>query len=127
MAHFLSPMLKDPAQPWTLRLRDGGTVLANTVEPAFASASRNRGLLGRDSLAPGTAIILAPCGAVHTWFMRFDIDVVYCDRDGRVLKCVAGLRPWRFSGVLRRGFAVIELAAGHGPLPEVGDVVELAR
>ena len=124
MAHFLSPLLRDPSVARTLRVR-GGHVIATRVEAAFDSRTRNRGLLGRDSLASGTALVLAPCGAVHTWFMRFTIDVIFCDRDGRVLKTAVRLRPWRLAAVWRRGFAVIELASGTTTLPAVGDQIEL--
>ena len=125
MPHFLSPLIRDPTAPWILRVRGRDAALAPRVEAAFDSRARNRGLLGRDALPDGTALVLAPCGAVHTWFMRFTIDVIYCDREGRVLKTVRNLRPWRMSLVWRRGFAVIELATG-ARLPRAGDVIELA-
>jgi uncharacterized membrane protein (UPF0127 family) len=126
MSHFLNPLVRDPAAAWILRVRGRDTVIATRVETAFDSHARNRGLLGRDALPAGTALVLAPCGAVHTWFMRFTIDIVYCDREGRVLKTVAALRPWRMSMVWRRGFAVIELATGAS-LPGAGDVIEVAK
>lgn len=88
-----------------------GQVVAETVVAAFDSASRNKGLLGRDSMAPRSAIIIAPTSAIHTWFMRFDIDVAFVDRDGRIVKMRNRLRPWRLFGALR-AFAAIELPAG---------------
>ena len=125
MAHFLSPLVRDPTAAWTLHVRGRDAVLATRVEAAFDSRTRKRGLLGRDGLPKGTALVLAPCGSVHTWFMRFTIDVIFCDREGRVLKTAVGLRPWRMSAVWRRGFAVIEVASGAPNLPSVGDEVEL--
>jgi uncharacterized membrane protein (UPF0127 family) len=125
--HFLGAIVKDPDRPWTLRVRGSGRLVASRLEGAFDSRTRNRGLLGRDGLPPGAALLLAPCTAVHTWFMRFSIDVIFCDRDGRVLKTAVDLRPWRMSGVLRRGFAVIELASGAAALPRVGDELELVE
>lgn len=86
-------------------------VLASHIEPAFDSSSRRTGLLGRDHLAEGNALVLAPCSAVHTFFMRFPIDVVHVARDGRVLRMRESLRPWRISGAWR-AYATIELAAG---------------
>jgi uncharacterized membrane protein (UPF0127 family) len=127
MSHFLSPMVRDPAAAWTLRVRGRDEALATRVEAAFDSATRKRGLLGRDGLPPGTALVLAPCAAVHTLFMRFTIDVIYSDRQGRVLKTVSSLRPWRLSAVWRRGFATIEMASGAAELPRVGDQLELSK
>jgi uncharacterized protein len=74
--------------------------------------SRLRGLLGRDSLGRGEALLIRPASSIHTFFMRFAIDVVFVDRGGVVLTVVPALRPWRFAG--RRGArCVLELASGE--------------
>jgi hypothetical protein len=71
-----------------------------------------RGLLGRRSLASGEGLLLKPASSVHTFFMRFPIDVVFLDRDLRVLSIAHDLRPWRAAG--RPGArAVLELPAGE--------------
>jgi uncharacterized membrane protein (UPF0127 family) len=100
--------------------------LATTVELARTSETRRRGLLGRDSLAPSTALVIAPCSAIHTFFMRFAIDVVFIDRQGRVLKIVRRLRPWRVAASLR-AYATIEMAAGSAALDglSIGDSLAL--
>ena len=88
-----------------------GRVVASAVELADTSETRRRGLLGRESLDPSAALIIAPCSAVHTFFMKFIIDVVFVDRQGAVLKGVADVKPWRIAA--RPGaYAVIELNAG---------------
>ncbi|MBP7569570.1 MAG: DUF192 domain-containing protein [Acidobacteria bacterium] len=91
--------------------RTRGTVVGEEVEAAFDSAARKRGLLGREGLPAGVAMVIAPCGAVHTWFMRFSIDVVFAARDGRVLKVRPNVAPWRLAVGLR-AFAAIEGAVG---------------
>jgi uncharacterized protein len=111
-SHFLAPLLKGPASGLTLRLEGHDLPLATKVEGAFDSASRNRGLLGRKSLAPDSALVIAPSNSVHTFFMRFPIDLVYAARDGRVVKVRHNVAPWRVSMALG-AFAVIELAAGE--------------
>ena len=74
--------------------------------------TRLRGLLGKRRLAAGDGLLLRPTGSVHSWFMRFPIDVVFLDSELRVLGVVDDLRPWRVAG--RRGArAVLELAAGE--------------
>jgi len=89
-----------------------GIAVADAVELADTRASRRRGLLGRDCLEPSAALILTPCVAVHTAFMRFTIDVVFVDRDGRALKIVSGLAPWRMAWS-PLAHAVVELAGGR--------------
>ena len=86
-------------------------LVARTIETAFDSASRNRGLLGRSGLDDGVALVLAPCSAIHTFRMQFSIDVIYAARDGRVVKLRRNMPPSRMSAALG-AFAVIEMAAG---------------
>lgn len=111
MAHWLSPLVRDPGAALALWHRRTGRPLATRVRPAFDSKSRRQGLLGRDGLSPDEALILAPCASVHTAFMRFPIDLAFVDRNGRIVKVAWGVRPWRVRAAWR-GFAVVELAAG---------------
>ena len=92
-----------------LRSARTGAIVASSLEPAFESATRNRGLLGRASLPQGHALVIAPSNLVHTFFMRFPIDVIYTDRSGRVLKIRPAIRAWRLS-LCVGAFAVIEMA-----------------
>jgi uncharacterized membrane protein (UPF0127 family) len=85
--------------------------IATDVEVAETRADRRRGLLGRDRLDPSAALVLKPCVAVHTAFMRFAIDVAFLDRDGYAVKLVSDLVPWRLAGAAR-AHTVVELAAG---------------
>jgi uncharacterized membrane protein (UPF0127 family) len=114
--HFLSPLLKKDAPAIALVIeRAGGpgghVTLATHVEIALDSASRKRGLLGRTSLAPGHALVIAPSNGVHTFFMKFPIDIVFVARDGTVVKIAPAVKASRIAFAWR-GFAVIELAAG---------------
>ncbi len=88
-----------------------GTALASVVEIAVTRAERRRGLLGRDALDQSAALILAPCVAVHTVFMRFPIDVVFVDREGQVRTIVRNLQPWRIAAS-PRAYAAVEMAGG---------------
>ena len=96
------------------------------MEAAFDSATRRKGLLGRDGLPKGVAFVIAPCNAVHTLFMRFPIDLVFVARDGRVLKAKQAVPPWRIA-ISLRAFAVIEGPAGmiEASSTKAGDVVSL--
>jgi len=108
---FLDPLLRSKAPPLALTNARNGRLVAATVLTAFDSASRKRGLLKHDSLADDTALIIAPSNAVHTFFMRFAIDVAFVSKDGRVLKVRTAMPPWRIAAAWG-GFAVVELAGG---------------
>lgn len=73
---------------------------------------RLRGLIGKPPPAPGHALLISPCAAVHTAFMRYPIDVVFLDRRGSIIKHVEALRPWRAAACWRARHT-LELAAGE--------------
>jgi len=73
--------------------------------------ARMRGLLGRTSLEPDEGFFIPACSSIHTWGMRFPIDVVFLDAQMRVWRVVSGLRPWRLAWC-PGAKAVLELAAG---------------
>ena len=108
---FLTPLLRRSAAACALRNTRNGRVLADRLIPAFDSASRRTGLLGRQELPQGHAMVIAPSNAVHTCFMRFAIDVAFLSREGRVVKTKAAVKPWRIAASWR-GYAVVELPAG---------------
>ena len=72
---------------------------------------RLRGLLGTQTLAAYTGLLLRDCHAIHMFFMRYALDIVYVDADFRIVKSVADLRPWHISGCCKARH-VIELPAG---------------
>ena len=85
--------------------------LADRIELAVTRNDRRKGLLGRDVFETSSALIIAPCFSIHTMLMRFDIDAVFVDDDGRAVKVVQGMGPWRIA-VQPFAHAVVELPAG---------------
>lgn len=93
-------------------LDENGRVVCEGLTLADGPLTRMKGLLGRKSLPSGEGLLLQPAGSVHTAFMRFPIDAVFLDDDGRVLRVAADLRPWRAAGC-RGARAVLELSSGE--------------
>ena len=103
----------------------GGRLIA-VVEEARTPWSRMVGLLGRASLARGQGLLLAPAWSIHTWFMRFPIDVAHVDAEMKVLR-ITTMKPNRLGAVVWRARAVIECEAGllqHWGVA-VGDQLEI--
>jgi uncharacterized protein len=89
-----------------------GAVVADNVAVADTRTTRAVGLLGRSGLNPGEGLWIVPSRGVHTFWMRFAIDVLAIDDEGVVVDRVTALKPWRLR-LPRRGTAgVLELAAG---------------
>jgi uncharacterized membrane protein (UPF0127 family) len=105
---------------WLLR---DGDVLAG-CEVADGLAARSKGLLGRTGFEG--AMVLPRTRAVHTFGMKFSVDLAVCDRD-MVVIAVTRLRPWRMSIPRRGGRSVIEAEAGAFERwrLQVGDKLEL--
>lgn len=104
------------------------TWLATTVRSADGFLTRLIGLLARRRLGAEEALWLVPCWAVHTIGMRFPIDVLFLDREGKVVTVLEGLRPWRLSPIVVRAHGVLELRGGtiRKSGTRLGDCIEVA-
>lgn len=91
---------------------DTGTVIAERVAVAATRQTRRTGLLKHTSLPEGEGLWIVPSRGVHTFGMKFAIDVVALDDRGYVVDLVAEMKPGRIR-LPRRGTAgVLELPAG---------------
>lgn len=122
--HFLAPVV-DHAGPFILRVGRLSAQLASDATLAGDSRARRRGLLGRDELAPGEALVIAPTQGIHTFGMRCPIDVAFVDRAGTIVAIAAQVPPRRVR-LAWRAFAAVELRAGAcGELGlALGDVID---
>jgi len=97
--------------PICVRNETRKTVVATAADVADTSAKRRLGLLKKEKLERGEGLWITPCESVHTFFMRFAIDLVYLDRNKQVRKVRHAVPPWRISGCLA-AHSVLELPAG---------------
>ncbi len=98
--------------PLVARNLDTGAVVADRIAVADTHATRAVGLLSRAGLEPGEGLWIVPSRGVHTFWMRFAIDVIALDDRGVVIDRVTEMKPWRIR-LPRRGTAgVLELRAG---------------
>lgn len=86
-----------------------------------------RGLIGHQPLQPGEGLLLVPSNSIHTHFMSFAIDVLYVDREQRVVAMDRQMVPWRFGRIHRGARMVVELPAGAiaASGTEVGDQLQV--
>jgi len=94
-----------------VRNQTRSTVLADAAEIADTPAKRRTGLLKHDRLEPGQGLWIVPCESVHSFFMKFAIDLVYLDKRHRVRKVRHRMVPWRMSACLT-AHSILELPAG---------------
>jgi uncharacterized protein len=108
------------------------TVLCAKLEDAGGLTGQSRGLLGRDGLGPDEGMLfvrgrLDPFMWMHMFFMRFAIDIVFLDGDGRVVRINHKLKPWRVSSMVFAARKALELASGAAVRSRtaVGDLIRL--
>ena len=103
-----------------MRNQTRNTVLGDAVEVADTSEKRRVGLLKHARLDPGAGLWIVPCESVHTFFMKFPIDLVYLDKLRKVRKVRHAVPAWRLSACLT-AHSILELPAGtaekSGTLP----------
>ena len=89
-----------------------GQVLAREIEMADTYFTRLKGLMFRRKFAGEKVLVLDPCPQIHTCFMRFELDAIFCASDGTVLYVVEKMRPWRFSKFVRGARYTLEFVGG---------------
>jgi uncharacterized protein len=94
-----------------VRNQTRNTVLGEAVEVADTSDKRRAGLLKHARLEPGSGLWIVPCESVHTFFMKFPIDLVYLDKKRKVRKVRHAVPAWRLSACLT-AHSILELPAG---------------
>lgn len=92
-------------------IRDG-QILTDRVTRASMFFERAKGLLGKKEMAPDEALWLIPCRSIHTFFMKFPIDVVFLSREGKITALIPHLKPNRLTPFYFSARSCLECAAG---------------
>jgi uncharacterized protein len=103
-------------------------VLATNVKVADNLFTRMKGLLGKKELPHGEALWIKPCFSVHTFFMKFPIDVIFLNKKNQVITAINDLRPNRLTRLYPQSYSVLELPPGTivASNSQIGDIIEIA-
>jgi uncharacterized membrane protein (UPF0127 family) len=112
--------------PERLVVEPSGDVIATKVSYALTLRSRALGLLGEDEAPASSALVFERAKQIHTFGMRFAIDVLFCASDWKVLHVVHGMKPWRMSRIVLRSRFVVELPEGAAAGVVPGDRIRVA-
>lgn len=104
-----------------------GTTLAENCFVAESFFARLKGLLGRGFLKDNEALLIRPCNSIHTFFMRFNIDAVFLDRQNKVVALKENLSPFKLTPIYTKAFQVIELPCQKisQTKTELNDLIEI--
>lgn len=87
-------------------------IISSHIKIADTFWLRLQGLIGKKALQPGEGLLLRPCSQVHTWFMKFAIDLIFLDQEGIIVQLVSAIAPGRVSPLVIKAGQVLELEAG---------------
>ncbi|MBF6611950.1 MAG: DUF192 domain-containing protein [Chloroflexi bacterium] len=105
-----------------------GTSLAADAVRASTFVARGRGLMFTSPLASGGGLVIEPCNSIHMFFMRYPLDILFLDKEGKVLFMYKGIKPWRVGRIVKGARMAVELPEGAigGSGTAVGDTVALS-
>jgi len=109
-----------------INLRNGNK-LSDNVQVACSLLKRMKGLLGKSKLPAGESMWIEPCMSIHTFFMRFPIDVVFLNKRNQVVALIKNILPNRLTRLYPKAVGVLELPAGtiEATATEIGDKIEI--
>lgn len=89
-----------------------GQTLADQLDIADQFWTRFKGLMFTKSLPVGNGLMIKPCQSIHTFFMRYAIDVIYLDGENNVIEASGHVEPGKMGKMVRGAQIVIELPSG---------------
>lgn len=110
-----------------LKIKETEIVIASDVSEAKSMKERMLGLMFSADIPRGDALWIKPCNSIHTFFMRYPIDVLFLDRNLAVVKIYEGLVPWRITPIHFKSSSVVEMRGGSlNGLVKVGEHIEVS-
>ena len=110
-----------------IKVKEKELIICKKIKKAESIEDRMIGLMFRKSIHEGfDGLLLNPCKSIHTFFMRFPIDVLFLNRELKVVKIIKNLKPWRITGLYFRADQVLEMSIGSIPESlKIGDELEI--
>lgn len=90
-------------------------IIVDEAKIANGFFDRLIGLMFKKEMKGFNALLIEPCNSIHTFFMRYDIDVVFLSKNNEVIKIIRNMKPWRMSWMYFRATKVLELKGGALP------------
>jgi hypothetical protein len=101
-----------------------GKIVLDKIIMADTYSKKLQGLLGRKGLKDKEGMMIVPCNSIHTYRMKFPIDVLFVDKDNFVLKVLRDFKPGRMGPLVLKSRYVMEAEAGIFEGIEKGDKLQ---
>lgn len=111
-----------------VQIRYKNKILSDNIRVADTPATRIIGLMFKKKISGADGLLLDPCNSIHTFFMRYSLDVVFLSKTNVVIKVIRNLKPWRMTFIYFKARKTLELPAGQLPLDlHEGDIMEVTN
>jgi uncharacterized membrane protein (UPF0127 family) len=109
-----------------IQISYGDKIISNDILIAETLVDRLIGLMFREKLVGADGLLLNPCRSIHTFFMRYNLDIVFLNSDNKIIKIIRDIKPWRMTWIYFRANKTLELPSGKLPFElKEGDVLEV--
>ncbi len=111
-----------------LKIKYKDKTLSENILVAETLWDRLIGLMFKKEIRGADGLMLDPCRSIHTFFMRYSLDVVFISSKNEIIKIIRDMKPWRLSWIYFRASKTLELPAGKLPKDlSVGDRLEVTH
>jgi len=113
----------------TIKNTKNNFILGNKIYLANNSITRLSGLMGKESFGEIDGMLIKPCNSIHTFFMKFPIDVIFISKDNKIIRVVENLKEWKISPIVFKAHSTLELPIKtiEKTNSEVGDILEISK
>jgi len=118
-------MLKMVNNKNMLLLNEKNKIILDNVFIANNFISRLVGLMGKKQVKNNTGLLISPCNSVHTFFMKFNLDIIFIDKNNIILKIYRNMSPWKISKIHIKSIFCIEGNSGCFKLLNTGDKIKI--
>ena len=109
-----------------VKVAHNSITISSNIRVADNPATRIIGLMFRKHPLDSDGLLLEPCNSIHTFFMRYALDIVFLNKNNEVVKVLRNLKPWRMTWIYFRASKTLELPAGKLPVGvKEGDILEV--
>ena len=111
-----------------MRIRCNNIEVANQVKVAKGSVERMIGLMFKKEMNGFDGLLIDPCNSIHTFFMKYHLDLIFIGKGNRIVKIIRNIAPWRMTWMYYKSHKVLELKGGTLPNGvNEGDILEVTN
>jgi len=109
--------------------RTNNCIIAEKTIIADNIFSRFKGLLGKNTLNTGEALLIKPCNSIHSFGMRFSFDAIFVDKNNQVKHIIKNMKPCRISPIVLSACLTLELPSGTAEKTgtKIGDYIDFIQ